>query len=162
MQYEMKSIQLLLLAFLFFGNTEFSQMKKWEGRGFYSIAQLPKTEDSTSKEDNEILSISAIQIPPFRYGQVLELKRWGRFEIIDYSPIPDIGLNTDNPTIYGRYHRKGDSLFLRCEKSIQHFAYPEKSKQTQKIILDKEYVFYILADGSLQCNVHWVWRKREG
>jgi len=102
----------------------------------------------------EIRTIGPIVVREWR-DEVLIIKRWRRFKIEGSSVITAYGLNTDNPTIYGRYKSKGDSIILTFKKSIQHFN-KLAPKQRVKVKMDKVYR-YIIAEGKLETSEYCYW-----
>jgi len=90
----------------------------------------------------------------------LFIKRFGRFEIKGPGTITDDGLNTDNPTIYGRYKKRGDTLILTYKKSIQHFN-KSAPKRRVKVKWDTVQRYLVLEDGKLETEISCYWYRVE-
>lgn len=104
-----------------------------------------------------ILSVQMVELNHFP-AKVLILKRNHRMEMSDKSGITDIGLNLDNPTIYGRFHLEGDTIEIEAKYSIQHFN-SLAPKRRVKRKLDTVYRFAVLPDGRLQVSPNYAWAK---
>ena len=90
----------------------------------------------------------------------LFLKRFGRFKILGDQTITDLGLNTDNPTIYGRFRKRGDTVFLKYRKSIQHFN-KLAPKRRVKVKMHTKYQYFIREDGKLETDEFCFWYPTE-
>lgn len=140
----------------------FGQITKASLRGKYECIMVT---DNASTIDtvgwqNDTLPIYRINKVELNYFplRTLILTRCNRVKIIDNSPIMDIGLNVDNPTIYGRFTLEGDTIVIRAKYSIQHFN-SLTPKGRVKCKVDMVYRFKILSNGQLQVNPHYSWTK---
>jgi hypothetical protein len=93
-------------------------------------------------------------------GETLVIKSLGRFKIEGSNIITAYGLNTDNPTVYGRYKVKSDTLILTYKKSIQHFnkLAPKRRVKTKR---DEVYRYIIRENGKLEENEYCSWFLQE-
>lgn len=117
-----------------------------------SFDSVPKEVDSL-----QIVTLKAIEINEFQL-HTLFVKRFKRVEIVDNSPIPDIGLNDDNPTLYGKFKIIGDSLNIRLNYSIQHFNVPFLNKRI-KVKFSETYKFKIINENQLMIDSSYSWVK---
>jgi len=92
-------------------------------------------------------------------GKKLILKPCGLFEIPGDRIITTYGLNTDNPTIYGKYKRSEDTLILRYKHSIQHFN-KLAPKRRVKTKLNKVQRLIVQDDGKLESSENCYWEKK--
>ena len=92
------------------------------------------------------------------YNKILIMKRCHRVKIIDKSPINDLGLNVDHPTIYGKFKIVGDSIFIHAKYSIQHFN-KLAPKRRVKTKVDKTYKFKIINENQLKVSPNYLWIK---
>lgn len=148
----------ILSIFLLLVNLVFSQEK-----GIYSFNCIP-TEPEVIRLNDSVPSIgpTIVRVDPNVlvagwYDRTLEIKSFGRFKINGSKWITAYGLNTDNPTIYGRFRVTGDTLILECKKSIQHFN-KLAPKQRVKTNLSNEYRFVIKEDGKLMTSESCFWK----
>lgn len=148
----------VLFAFLLFTGTIFGQL-----RGSYryrcSDPVPPATLDTSKTSAPQGLRIGYIPTLEWR-GEKLIIKRFGRFKIEGSGTVTDLGLNRDNPTIYGRYKLRDTTLTLKCRKSIQHF-YKLAEKRRVKVKMDKAYLYAIDENGNLTTLVYCYWYKLE-
>ncbi|GAB5416195.1 MAG: hypothetical protein Crog4KO_12210 [Crocinitomicaceae bacterium] len=144
---------IFLLSFLISG-TAFSQ-----DRGAYRYTcSTPQPEKALDTSGTSIIRSVIITDMQWR-GETLVIKRFGRFKIEGSNIITTYGLNTDNPTIYGRYKVKGDTLILKCRKSIQHFN-KLAPKRSVKVKMDHAYKFTINENGNLKTSEHCYWFRK--
>ncbi len=152
----MKATFLLLL--LFVSSTLTAQEK---GCYRYTCA-VPKEEPTVIEDSLPSIGLPIVRINPAIIraewrDEKLVIKPFRRFKIEGSGLITTYGLNTDNPTIYGRYKKKGGTLILRCKKSIQHFN-KMAPKQRVKVKMDKVYR-YVIAEGKLETSEFCYWYK---
>ncbi len=148
----MKAI--FLLSFLALIGTAYSQNR---GAYRYTCSTLQPEKALDTSGTNIIRSVTVIDIQ--WQGETLVIKRFGRFKIEGSNIITAYGLNTDNPSIYGRYKMKGDTLILKCRKSIQHFN-KLAPKRRVKVKMDHVYKFTIDENGNLKTSEHCYWYRR--
>lgn len=161
--YKMKAKLLILLVILILVHeVSYGQVNRKSLLGNYECI---KTTDNKSSIDTvgwqndtiPILKINIVEVSNFS-SKTLILKRNNRVIIMDNSPITDIGINIDNPTIYGKYKIKGDSIIIRAKYSIQHFNALAPNKRV-KLKLDTVYRFKVMDDGQLQISPNFSWTK---
>jgi hypothetical protein len=121
--------------------------------------QAPVPTDSLPTRRLPIINIVSIVHYEWR-DQTLVIRRFGQFKIKGSNIITAYGLNSDNPTIYGRYKKKGDTLILKCRKSIQHFN-KLASNRREKVKMTQVYKYVISDDGRLQSSEYCFWRKEK-
>ena len=104
---------------------------------------------------NQEQQLTTIMYSEF-YNKILKLKWFHRVKIIDKSGITCLGLNIDNPTVYGKFKIVGDSIFIHAKYSIQHFnkLAPKKRVKTK---MDKTYVFEIINEHQLMVSPNYSW-----
>jgi len=95
-----------------------------------------------SVSDQTLLRINFVEISKFSF-RALFLKRFGRVKITNTMGINTLGLNTDNPTVYGRFKIVNDSLIIKTKYSIQHFNHLAPKRRVKKKS-DKIYRFKVL------------------
>lgn len=114
----------LALALALLTAFNLSAQNNWfSAHGKYKACSVPINRDSIDSVRNlyPVRRVYPVFFIEFKPSQTLYLKWNGRFKITDNGPIPAIGLNTDHPTIYGRYSIKNDTLILKYRYTIQHF-----------------------------------------
>lgn len=117
----------------------------------------------TYKEANQIdkpknpLQIERIIFNEFQ-SKCLVLRPFQRVIIVDNSPINDLGLNIENPTIYGKFKIIEDTLVIKSKYSIQHF-YKSAPKRRIKQKFEKVHYFKIISNGKLEINEYFFWEK---
>ena len=143
-------------------NSIYGQVEKISLRGDYECG---KTTDAAASIDTlemqfdsiPILRITSIELNGFQ-SHTLILKRFKRFKIIDKSVITYLGLNSDNPTIYGKFKIVGDSVIIKTKYSIQHFN-KHAPKRRLKTKLAKTYKFMIINENQLEISPNYSWKK---
>lgn len=124
--------------------------------------ELQKTTDAVASTDTvgmqddsiPILNITVIELQ----AQTLILKRFKRIKIIDKSPITTLGLNIDNPTVYGKFKIVGDSIIIQAKYSIQHFnkLAPRRRVKTKLV---RTFKFKIINENELEISPNYSWIK---
>ncbi|MDG1331194.1 MAG: hypothetical protein P8P74_02615 [Crocinitomicaceae bacterium] len=114
---------LLLAAMAMLSSSSTAQNTMGSAIGEYSVYYIPVNRDSIDsiRKTRPVRSVDPIYFQEYNSSQSLKLKWNRRFKITNDSGITDLGLNTDNPTIYGRYTIKNDTLTLKYHHTIQHF-----------------------------------------
>ena len=120
----MKAHQLLLF-FIFFplcGNVS-AQNKRGSVCGNYSVLHViqPIQTPDTLESIGWPVRVYPVVFIEFDGSHTLKLKMNRRFKLTSFRAIKDYGLNKDNPTIYGTYKVKNDTLILEYHYMIQHF-----------------------------------------
>ncbi|MCR9173709.1 MAG: hypothetical protein NXI10_14500 [bacterium] len=154
-------IKVLLLGLLFASNTVHAQ---WKGRYTYSCVdpvQHSKVVQDTlpRREIPPVQIVGPIVVRRFS-DETLIIKSCGRFKIEGSNMITAYGLNTDNPTVYGRYKIVNDSIILTYKKSIQHFnkLAPKRRVKTKR---NEVYRYLLQEDGVLKENEYCFWKRKE-
>lgn len=123
---------------------------------------LPRDTTSTIQDSlptNGIPEIHRVFVVHNRWSrETLVIKWFGRFKIEGDGIITAYGLNTDNPTTYGRYRKKKDTLILTCRKSIQHFnsLAPKRRVKTKTNAVYR----YIISEGKLETSEFCYWKLK--
>lgn len=143
--------------------TSFQTFAQTKGVYRYTCA-YPKPvrtlQDSLPSTGLPILKIETPIVLNAWNDETLEIKSFRRFKINGSHIITTYGLNSDNPTVYGRYKVKEDTLVLTCKKSIQHFnKLAPKRRVKQK--LEITYRFVLLNDGKLKTSEYCHWYLRD-
>lgn len=158
------NIFLLVLMIVSIDLVNGQSIKRMQMLGEYESTKVNGDFESTDtlwKQDKiPIIPIKLIEIDPFM-SKTLILKWPNRFKILDFSPIPDIGFNLDNPTVYGKFKLKDDSLILRTKYSIQHFN-KLAPKSRVKIKNRIRFAYKVLNNRHIQINSTFVLKKKEG
>lgn len=132
--------------------------------GSYRYGCTPPIQEQTPTDSLPTIGLPIIRTISFVHlewrDQTLVIRRFGRFKIKGSNVITAYGLNSDNPTIYGRYKKKGDTLILKCRKSIQHFNKLAPNRRV-KVKMTQVYTYVILEDGRLQTAECCFWKKEE-
>ena len=143
-------------------NSIYGQVEKLSLIGEY---EPQKTKDAVASTDTggmqgdsiPILRMKVIELNEFQ-AKTLIMKRFKRIKIIDKSPITCLGLNIDNPTVYGKFIIVGDSIIIRAKYSIQHFN-KLAPKRRVKTKLAKTFKFKIINENQLEISPNYSWIK---
>jgi len=159
----MKRKHFLILFIFLLPKLVLAQLLKPKIFGAYGITKTAKqvTKNKTLWVDSiKLEQLNVIVFQPFKYEQILILKRFNRFKIIDKSGITCIGLNIDNPTIYGNYKRSTEFVILKYKKSKQHFAKYKDMPKTEVKKLNTEFTFKRINPDTLEINSDFSWTKK--
>lgn len=142
------------ILFLFVTTLTKAQVNRYQLYGEYGV-QFSKVQQ-IEKPKNP-LQLEKIIFNEFQ-SKSLVLKPLNRVIIVDYSPINDLGLNIENPTIYGKFKIIEDTLVIKSKYSIQHF-YKSAPKRRVKQKFEKVHYFKIISNGKLEINEYFFWEK---